>query len=128
MAFVWAPSVQKDATQYYPGDSYIDWIGVDGYDRKRHGTTAFSDVFSSFYQQWSVHAKPIMVAETGAMGADQAAYLQGIQTDLPSQFPNIKAVVYFDAGGSAGDWSLAGNGVTAFKNLVGSSYFITGVK
>ncbi len=128
VAFVWSPSVQKDAMQYYPGDTYVDWIGVDGYDRKGQGKAAFSDVFSSFYGQWSGHAKPIMVAETAAMATDQQAYLQGIQTDLPSKFPDIKAGVYFDATGAAGNWALVGNGVAAFKSLAASSYFITTVK
>ncbi len=128
VAFVWSPSVQKDAAQYYPGDTYVDWVGVDGYDRKGQGQSAFSNVFSSFYRQWSVHTKPIIIAETAAMATDQQAYLQGIQADLPSKFPDIKAIVYFDATGSAGNWSLTGNGVTAFKSLAEASYFITSVK
>jgi prepilin-type N-terminal cleavage/methylation domain-containing protein len=123
VAFVWCPSVQSDASQYYPGDKYVDWISVDGYDRQHQGISAFTDVFSKFYKQWVGSAKPIMVAETGATSPDQAQYIQGIAQTLPNQFPQIKALVYFDAVGPAADWGLHGDGVTAFSNLAKSSYF-----
>jgi hypothetical protein len=132
VAFVWCPSIQNgSAAQYYPGDQYVDWISVDGYDRTGQGTSGFSSIFGSYYGQWVSHGKPIMIAETAAFAnpstnsAEQAAYLEGIANVLPGSFPDIKAVVYFDSVGPAGDWSLQGSGSTAFKALADSSYFIT---
>ena len=39
----------------------------------------------------------MMVSSTGADSASQAGYLGQVLTDLPSQYPSIKALIYFDA-------------------------------
>jgi beta-mannanase len=131
-AFVWCPSIQIQKgsfEQYYPGDKFVDWIAVDGYDRKAQGAAGFSDIFTSFYNEWLPHNKPMMIAETASFvnpatnSAEQASYIEGIQNDVPSKFKDFKAVVYFDSIGPAGDWSLQGQGVTAFSNLSSDSYF-----
>jgi beta-mannanase len=123
VAFVWCPSVQSNAAQYYPGDKYVSWIAADGYDRQHQGTAAFSNIFGSFYAQWASHSKPLMIAETGAMSIDQAQYVQGIQHLLPTTYPQIKALVYFDSIGPAGSWVLSGSGFAAFKSMSESAYF-----
>ena len=123
VAFVWGPSSMTDAAAYYPGDKYVDWIGVDGYERRQTGTGAFAQIFGSFYSEWSGHDKPMMVAETAAMGANQSFYIQGIQQSIPSQFPDFKAVVYFDSNATGGNWTLAGAGLTAFAALSHDPYF-----
>jgi beta-mannanase len=123
VAFVWGPSSMEDAAAYYPGDQYVDWIGVDGYDRKYPGASAFTSEFGAFYNQWSGHNKPMMVAETGALGANQGPYLQEILQSVPTQYPDFKAIVYFDSNASGGDWTLQGPGLTAFQSLSHSSYF-----
>jgi hypothetical protein len=124
VSFVWCPGiVGSDPAPYYPGNAYVDWIGIDGYDRHNQGTAAFSGLFSAYYQTWSVESKPMMVAETGAMASDQAAYLAGVQTALPS-YPEFKAFVYWDAVGKSGkNWVLAGSGLTAFQSMERSTYF-----
>jgi hypothetical protein len=128
-AFVWCPSIQSDASSYYPGNKYVDWIAVDGYDRTFNASPSnnvFINLFQGFYNTWgsSSYGKPIMIGETGGKnGGDQAAYLQNIVTTAPTM-PNIKAVVYFDSQGQTGDdWRLAGAGLTQFAAMNGNSYF-----
>jgi beta-mannanase len=111
--------------KYFPGPSYVDWIAADGYDRKRAGEQAFAAVFGPWYSAYSGYGKPMMIAETGALANNQAGYLRGIQTLLPSQFQSIKAVVYFDAKGPAADWQLVGSGLQAFQQLAADPYFAT---
>jgi hypothetical protein len=126
VSFVWCPGVEArtaDLSGFYPGDQYVDWIGVDGYDRAHLGEAGFASVFGRFYAQWVTHRKPIMVAETGATSVDQASYLTGMARDLPIQFPEMKAVVYFDAVGPHGDWVLQGTGLSTFRQLASSPYF-----
>jgi hypothetical protein len=123
VAFVWSPGVSGvDPAPFYPGDQYVDWIGVDGYDRKNLGVPGFTSIFSAFYDQWQSHAKPMMVAETGARPSVQAAYLEGAASALPS-LPAFKAVVYFDATGPAGSWVLTGAGLTTLGQLARSQLF-----
>jgi hypothetical protein len=121
VSFVWCPGVSgADPTPYYPGDQYVDWIGFDGYDRT--GSTTFTELFGGSYIQWVGHGKPMMVAETGSRGPNQAAYLESIGTGMPA-LPAFKAVVYFDASGPAADWALVGGGLTAFGALARQPYF-----
>ncbi len=125
VAFVWCPGLngKGDPASYYPGDNYVNWIAIDGYDRQHQGSTAFSSLFTSFYNEWSNHHKPLMIGETGAMTVDQALYLAGMQSSLPTKFPDIKAIDYFDAVGPAGNWTLQGSGLSQFSQMIKSSYF-----
>ena len=131
VAFVWCPGYSGGNFEtYYPGDTYVDWIGVDRYERTKNNgpLLSFKDMFSSYYSDWVSHGKPFMVAESAAMGSsNQSTYLESVGTDIP-QLPQIKAFVYFDSTGPAGDWQLTGDGLTAFKSLADSQYFITSVQ
>ncbi len=123
VAFVWCPaSSGVDPGPYYPGDTSVDWIGIDGYDRS--GTSTFATLFTDFYTQWVGHGKPMMVAETGAPPSNQVAYLNSIAAAMPS-LPEFKAVVYFDAPGPEGTWVLSGPGLGAFAALARNPYFQT---
>ena len=127
VAFVWCPGLSGgNEAAYYPGDPYVDWIGVDGYDRtdKGIGAGTFSGLFGGFYDTWVSHQKPVMIGETAATSFDQAQYIQSIQSSAPA-FPDVKAIVYFDSIGPRANWSLQGSGIAAFKNLAGDSYFLT---
>jgi Glycosyl hydrolase family 26 len=124
VAFVWCPGLSGgNYAAYYPGDQYVDWIGVDGYDVSFKGVGAgdFNGIFGGFYSEWVGHGKPMMVAETGANGAQQAAFIQSIQSQAPS-LPQFKAIVYFDSAGPRADWALQG-GTSAFEALLTDPYF-----
>jgi mannan endo-1,4-beta-mannosidase len=126
VAFVWCPGITGGLAKmaaYFPGVGYVNWIGVDGYDRRQTGAAAFTSLFGAWYATYSADEKPLMIAETGAEPIDQAAYLQGIESSLPTQFPEIKALVYFDAPGPAGSWALVGSGLDAFHRLATDPYF-----
>ena len=108
VALVWCPGVSSGLTRmepFFPGASYVDWIGADGYDRQSTGAAAFSQVFGPWYGAYASYAKPMMIGETGAMPADQAAYIQGMAAQLPTSYPEIKALIYFDARLPAGPGS-----------------------
>jgi beta-mannanase len=127
VAFVWCPGVGagglSNLEEFFPGSAYVDWFGIDGYDHRQQGQQAFGDIFGSWYHAYAGYGKPMLIAETGAKVADQAAYLEGIASSLPTMFPDIKAVVYFDSVGPAGSWVLQGGGLSAFHQLESNSYF-----
>jgi beta-mannanase len=123
VAFVWNPSRVPDASSWYPGDGYVDWIGVDGYDIGGTGDAAFGNLFGAFYREWSGQGKPLLVGETGATSADQTAFIDGMETDIGTEFPDIKAVVYWDAVGSRADWVLSGPGLSAFSSMAATPFF-----
>ena len=62
-------------------NGYVDWIGLDGYDRMQDPTVHPTE-FLPFYETWSVVGKPMMIGETGAT-TDQATYLADLSAALP---------------------------------------------
>ncbi len=127
VAFVWCPSIAGTdfAAPFYPGDQYVDWIGFDGYDRHQD-PNMLDTLFLPFYDHWVTHGKPIMIGETGAT-VDQASYLADLATELPAEFPQIHAVLYYDSQ-SASDWTLtntAGDlGLRQFTTMGRLPYFL----
>jgi hypothetical protein len=121
VSFVWCPGLTGvDPTPYFPGASEVDWIGVDAYDRT--GTQSFGSLFGTFIRSWQGEGKPLMVAETGAAGDNQSAFIESIGADAPA-LPAVKAVVYFDAPGPANAWQFTPAGLVAFGRLAATPYF-----
>jgi beta-mannanase len=122
VAFVWNPTAGMPSSAWYPGSGQVDWIGGDGYDRTNTGSAAFASFFDSFYSTWAPTGKPLIVGETGAPAADQIAYLGGLASQLPTNYPRIKGLVYWDARGQT-NWVLQSSGLTAFAALGANPYF-----
>jgi hypothetical protein len=117
-AWVWAPDADAFAgarggvDRFWPGDDYVDWIGADGFNPGGcDGGTGWSDfgaIFRAFYAWGTAKAKPLMVSETGTVedpadpGRKAAWYLDAAAA-LARSMPQVRAVVYFDQGGSC-DW------------------------
>jgi Glycosyl hydrolase family 26 len=86
---------------YYPGDSYVDWMGVDGYNwgdiLPASGWRPFSMIFGTLYPTMAATGKPILISETSSAeaGGDKAAWIAGILPALRSSFPAIKGLVWF---------------------------------
>lgn len=101
--WVWCPNAGtvpaqdwNDPLAAYPGDNYVDWIALDGYDFESNAS--FTDIFSKIYSEViGKFAKPIYIGEfaTGRTGSEKAAWLTEMDTALKTQFPGIKGLVYF---------------------------------
>ncbi|MFD0328582.1 glycoside hydrolase family 26 protein [Streptacidiphilus monticola] len=68
--WTWTPHVVDTGTRaaiepYFPGDAYVDWIGLIGYYGPIDGT-AFSTLFTPTLKRVrKLSAKPVLIAETG---------------------------------------------------------------
>jgi len=109
VVWVFDPNIPDDPTVpypiIYPGDKYVDWIGLDGYN---WGTTqswsswvSFAGVFTSSYTKLITIAKhkPMIIAEvnTTDQGGDKSAWYRDMLTkQLPYNFTNIAAIVFFN--------------------------------
>lgn len=104
--FIFSPdSTQTQYAQIYPGEKYVDWIALDGYN---WGTTqnwsswqSFAQVFQNAYNQITKVApeKPLMIAETNStnVGGDKAAWYQdALENQITNNFTKIKAVVFYN--------------------------------
>lgn len=133
--FAWCPTAwgfqSGAAAKYYPGDAYVDWICTDGYNwapgRPNTKWRSLSEIFQAFYT-WSMpHGKPLMIAEYGCQegaSGQKAAWFSAAQSSLKTQFPGIKAVVYFDTFRTY-DWRVATttSSLAAFKTMSLDPYF-----
>jgi len=143
VVFLWNPghyTADGDADDphgFYPGNNYVDWIGIDTYQRSI--TATFNDDFGLFYGDFSKSPygnKPLMVGENGSQNLVQHkselqwTYIQGLVSDVQAnRYPQLKAYCYFDAEGTAGSWVLDDNagqgngGLAAFAMLAASPSF-----
>jgi len=102
------------ASSYYPGDAFVDWIGEDAYSRST--PAALPSLVAGMYADYGGSGKPLILCETGAEGADQPAFFASAE-QLPGEYPNLKALVYFDSHGPLGSYVLTPQGLAAFATL-----------
>jgi hypothetical protein len=107
VSWVWCPNAwgfnTGEAQKYYPGDEYVDWICANGYNwapgRQGDHWRSFEWIFKPFYE-WAVsHNKPLMIGEFGVQErkpGEKAQWLRDAAKTLKTEFPEIKAVVYFN--------------------------------
>jgi hypothetical protein len=101
VAWVWSPNWNSAPDtawnrfqHYYPGDDYVDWVGVSGYDfYDESPATLFSAVVDAYGSR-----KPIVLSETAAvdLGAHTKARWIKKLTAWAAKTPSLGAVVWFD--------------------------------
>ena len=138
VAWVWCPNgndVPSDAwnhwTAYYPGDAYVDWVGVDAYNwgtyRTPDGWHSFATGISPVYSDYATR-KPFIVAETASAedGGDKGAWIVQMQADIKAMYPALAALVWFDQFKET-DWHVDSSpgSLTAYQALAADPYFRT---
>ena len=111
VTWVWAPNVVFAAAiplaSLYPGDAAVDWTGVSGYNWGSNPAQpgavwqSFAQVHRATYDALRALApsKPIMIAETASteIGGSKAAWItDALKAQLPTSFPQIRAVLWFN--------------------------------
>jgi beta-mannanase len=114
--FVWCPNVIGGADSidaYYPGDAYVNWVGIDGYNWGGDRWRSFEKLFRPTYREARAIAptKPIIIAETGCSeyGGSKAEWIRRAYLKEVLNFPQIKSICYFnkDATQEGGqDWRI----------------------
>lgn len=133
--WAWCPNnVDSDgapkAAQYYPGDAYVDWTGVDGYNWGTsvagYGWESFRDVFVDIYPVLAAKRKPIIVGEMASdeVGGSKAEWIDDIVPTLKTTFPKIKAIVWFDIKKER-HWQInsSTSSLAAYRRMAKDPYF-----
>jgi hypothetical protein len=121
VSWVWCPNVDPDniflnLQSQYPGDQYVDWTGLDGYnwgtnpanpDRWR----SFDNLYRSTYDKivnTIAPSKPMMISEVGSTeyGGSKAAWITDMLARIPSEYPKIRGLLWFEKFDSGMDWPL----------------------
>jgi hypothetical protein len=104
VAWVWAPQINKDGelpfADFYPGDRWVDWLGLDGYNAGTHGNwDSFTEIFGPSYDELvEISPRPVLITETGASesGGDKPAWVaSALEREIPN-FPRLRGVVWFN--------------------------------
>lgn len=101
--YMWSPKGLDNLDPYYPGDDWVDDIGLSvfglqAYDRGEYGhDRSFAEILAPGYDLVVKYNKPIWVAELGYSG-DVNYVSHWARTVLPRdpKFPKLVGVVYFN--------------------------------
>jgi hypothetical protein len=104
VTWVWCPNVEPASgtplESVYPGDAYVDWTCMDGYNWGGSGWQSFTQIFQQTYNHILSIApsKPMMIGETGSVenGGSKAQWITDAMAALPTSFPAIRAVAWFN--------------------------------
>ncbi|RDI50227.1 glycoside hydrolase family 26 protein [Microvirga subterranea] len=101
--FGWTPKGEQNLGAYYPGDTYVEFVGLTLFDvqawNRDHGDRrTFEEKFSALHTRVAGYGKPIVLAEFGVEGDDdyREAWLSCAQERI-GKFANMEAIVYFNA-------------------------------
>ena len=119
----------RDLSRFYPGDDYVDWVSVTGFNwGDSLGFDAWrsvDEIFRGSYNELTRLGKPIMVSEIGTVAGgngDPAEWIRRAISRFAEAYPEIKAVVWFDSPypGEA-DFRLEGEEAEALRSALGGS-------
>ena len=110
--WVWTPNIvsvpdrpENNMHLYYPGDEFVDWIGVDGYNFGDHHDqwhvwqtfeNIYADVLPEFQKRYA--DKPVFITEFGCAPGKPGQRRQWILDAHRTleRFPQVRAVVWFN--------------------------------
>jgi uncharacterized protein (TIGR03437 family) len=113
VATVWDAEVDgaTDFMDYYPGDDYVDWFGMNIFN----GTSFSNPILPTFMSLADAHKKPVMIGETTPVGVGaQQGSTSWTQWFAPffgylQATPEIKEFNYIDCDWSTTQWPTWGD-------------------
>jgi beta-mannanase len=140
--WVWCPYVSTDKSiplsGLYPGDAYVDWTCLDGYNwgtsQSWSAWQSFDTIFGTQYNNILSIApvKPMMIAETGVVengGSKPDWFRDALTVQIPQNYPKVSAFVYFNrpSTGSEPDWRIetTSASLAAFREAIASPYYLS---
>ena len=85
----------EDWRNYYPGDRFVDLVGMDGYNwgtaRSWSRWQSFEAIFGPLYADYAGR-KPIMICEIGSaeVGGDKSAWVRDMGASLAGRFSRVR--------------------------------------
>ena len=146
VAMVWAPNDWPIGSEdaYYPGDAYVDWVGVSSYVVfNENGTPKQSntwiDRFKLLYHKYG-NKKPILITEGAAIPSveyapmqdvtESAQYeLQRFYAGVARKYPNLKMIFYWsnnEMWGRMAQCEISSNPrmLAAYRKAIADSYYL----
>jgi beta-mannanase len=113
--WIWSPNITRPVPKIsleklYPGDAYVDWIGMVGYaDEESTASVVFQPTMTTVRK---FTKKPFIITETSAQsGPHQLKWIGDLFHWLP-QHPDVVGFIWFEFSkqdGGTSDWRYAAN-------------------
>jgi hypothetical protein len=119
--WVWCPNVDpenqlRSLSSIYPGDAYVDWTGLDGYNWGTNPTRpdrwrTFDQLYSSTYKKVTetiAPSKPMIIGEVGSTeyGGSKASWIKEMLNTVPTNYPKIHGLLWFEKYDDGMDWPI----------------------
>jgi hypothetical protein len=140
VSWVWCPNVEYSGStplaSLYPGDAYVDWTGLDGYNwgtnpNKPDKWKTFDQVYGSTYKYIATTlapSKPMMIGEVASSeyGGSKATWIREMLSRVPAAYPQIRALLWFDKYDSSMDWPIetSSTATAAFAEGIQNSAYV----
>jgi mannan endo-1,4-beta-mannosidase len=131
------PTPENSFAAYYPGDAYVDWVSMSGFNwgTSLPGTSwlSFDFWFTRPLAYLKTTGKPVVLSEFGCIegGGDKSAWIVDAYAKIASQHPEVKAVIYFDeletrSTGQQLDWRISSSpgALAGYQAAVAPPYFV----
>ena len=101
--WIWNPWKSINVGSFYPGDKYVDWIGVNilnygklNLDGKSYD---FEELYKPFHDEFSkLPSEPVIISEFGTIkDAMQSEWFRNAFASIENDFQEIRSVVYFNS-------------------------------
>lgn len=102
--WIWNPWKANNVAAFYPGEEYVDWIGVNilnygslNQDGKWHD---FKNLYEPFHNELkNLPSTPVIISEFGTLRNDQRQkeWLQDAFIAIETDFKEIQSVIYFSS-------------------------------
>lgn len=105
--WVWNPNEKSfpdftwnDEVMYYPGNDYVDIVGLTGYNTGNYyqGETwrSFTEIYTPLYQKALNYHKPLMITEfvSSSIGGDKTQWIREMFAEI-AQYKQIKIAIWW---------------------------------
>jgi hypothetical protein len=114
--WVWCPNVGYEFKyrKQYPGNRYVDWTCLDGYNWGTRWSwshwQSFDSVFRRAYKRLRrlAPSKPVVLGEIAstARGGSKAAWISTMLRSVPSRYRSVHGLVWFDVEDRGNRWPI----------------------
>lgn len=100
---MWSPLGDEGMEDYYPGDDYVDLVGISvfglqAWDQAKFGRDrSYEEIFKPRYERAAAYGKPVVVAELGYVGKRE--YVEAWDNEVRQakpEYPSLVGVAYFN--------------------------------
>jgi cellulose synthase/poly-beta-1,6-N-acetylglucosamine synthase-like glycosyltransferase len=107
--WIWNPPDAAKANDYFPGDNFVDWLGVNILDTNWQTSKKNQNSFDSLYRpyhslQLFKSGFPVMLTETAGSAANRVEWWNKTWQTLDTAFKEIKSILV-----NPGDYTMLAN-------------------